>query len=45
MELFDHADKIENAVLKTIAEGKFRTKDLGGNATTRSFTEAICNLL
>lgn len=45
MELFDHANMIENAVLKTIAEGKFRTKDLGGNATTRAFTEAICKLL
>lgn len=45
MELFDYADRIENAVLTTVAEGKFRTKDLGGNATTRSFTEAICNRL
>lgn len=45
MELFDCADRIENAVLKTIADGNFRTKDLGGNATTRSFTEAICKLL
>lgn len=42
MELFDYADKIENAVLATIAEGKYRTKDLGGNATTRAFTDAIC---
>lgn len=45
MELFEYADKIEGAVLATVADGKFRTKDLGGNATTRSFTEAICNRL
>lgn len=45
MELFDFADRIESAVLKTIAEGNHRTKDLGGNATTRAFTDAICSQL
>jgi len=43
MELFEYADKIEKAVLKTISEGKFRTRDLGGTTSTRAFTEAICN--
>jgi len=37
----DTADKIQSAVLKTIAEGKYRTKDLGGNSTTSDFTKAI----
>lgn len=45
MELFEYADKIETAVLKTISEGKFRTKDLGGSTGTRAFTEAVCSLL
>lgn len=42
MELFAYADRIEKAVLSTIADGKHRTKDLGGTGTTRAFTEAIC---
>lgn len=37
----EHAERIQAAVLKTIAEGKYRTKDLGGNATTSDFTKAI----
>lgn len=45
LELFDHADRIENAVLKVISEGKYRTKDLRGNSTTSEFTNAICELL
>ena len=45
LELFEYADRIEHAILQTIAEGKFRTKDLDGNATTKAFTAAICNRL
>ena len=45
MELFEYANKIEAAVLKTVAEGKFRTKDLGGNSGTHAFTQAICDRL
>lgn len=45
MELFPHADRIEKAVLGVIARGEHRTKDLGGNATTTMFTEAICKSL
>ena len=37
-----HADKIQQAVLGTIAEGKYRTGDLGGTASTSDFTKAIC---
>lgn len=45
MNLEDHAVKIEKAVLKTIADGKARTGDLGGKATNSQFTkEVIANL-
>jgi isocitrate dehydrogenase (NAD+) len=36
------AKKIEEACLGVIREGKFRTGDLGGRASTTDFTEAIC---
>lgn len=42
MGLEKYANKIEKAVLNTIASGpENRTGDLGGSATTSSFTEAI----
>jgi isocitrate dehydrogenase (NAD+) len=42
MGLNQHADKIESAVLKTIASGpENRTGDLRGTASTSSFTDAI----
>ena len=41
----DRAEKIENALLKTLKEGKVLTADLGGKATTTEFTaEVIKNL-
>ncbi|XP_006359219.1 3-isopropylmalate dehydrogenase, chloroplastic [Solanum tuberosum] len=45
LELHDKADRIQDAILKTIAEGKYRTGDLGGTATTTEFTNAICDHL
>ena len=45
LELTDKADQIQNAILTTIAEGKHRTADLGGNSTTTDFTKAICDHL
>lgn len=45
MEMFAHADKIERAVLDIISEGKYLTKDLGGNTSTKRFTESICSKL
>ncbi|KAK1302320.1 hypothetical protein QJS10_CPB12g00205 [Acorus calamus] len=45
LNLTNKADRIHNAVLKTIAEGKHRTADLGGKATTTDFTNAVCNNL
>ena len=36
----DRAEKIENALLKTLKEGKVLTADLGGNATTTEFLKS-----
>ncbi|KAG7792659.1 hypothetical protein KL910_000899 [Ogataea haglerorum] len=42
MELNSHADKIEDAVLKTIASGpENRTRDLKGTSSTSHFTEQV----
>src|SRR2546426_8642859 len=35
------AEKIESALLKVFAEGKVRTRDIGGSATTNEFADAI----
>jgi isocitrate dehydrogenase (NAD+) len=40
MGLNEHATKVEEAVLKTIATGP-RTGDLGGKATNSQFTDAV----
>ncbi|CCD23802.1 isocitrate dehydrogenase (NAD(+)) IDH2 NDAI_0C01410 [Naumovozyma dairenensis CBS 421] len=46
MGLNNHADKIEKAVLSTIASGpEGRTGDLAGKATTSSFTDAVIGRL
>jgi isocitrate dehydrogenase (NAD+) len=36
---------IQQALLSTIAEGKYRTRDLGGSATTTDFTKAVIDKL
>lgn len=41
----EKAAKIEKALLKTIAEGKVLTCDLGGNASTTEFTQEVINNL
>ncbi|KAI0404345.1 isocitrate dehydrogenase subunit 1 [Xylaria palmicola] len=41
--LDDHANRISRAVYRVIADGKFRTRDMGGDATTHEFTRAILN--
>ena len=43
--MVSHADRIQKACLDVIAEGKFRTGDLGGTASTTQFTGAICEKL
>lgn len=45
MKLEAFAERIEKAVLTTIAEGNVRTRDLGGSASTTAFTHAVCNNL
>ncbi|KAJ4153805.1 hypothetical protein LMH87_010277 [Akanthomyces muscarius] len=39
--LDDHANRISKAIYAVIAEGKVRTRDMGGVATTHEFTRAI----
>lgn len=39
--LDDHANRISKAVYAVIAEGKCRTRDMGGEATNNQFTKAI----
>lgn len=39
IDLHDKADRIQNAILNTIAEGKYRTADLGGTSKTTEFTK------
>ncbi|KAH7369447.1 isocitrate dehydrogenase subunit 1 [Plectosphaerella cucumerina] len=39
--LDDHANRISQAVYGVIADGKTRTRDMGGDATTHQFTKAI----
>ncbi|OMJ25814.1 Isocitrate dehydrogenase [NAD] subunit 2, mitochondrial [Smittium culicis] len=45
MNLGEKAFAIKNATLNTIAEGKFRTGDLGGSSSTSDFTSAIISNL
>lgn len=35
------ADRLETAVKRVIAEGKYRTKDLGGISTTQEVVDAV----
>jgi isocitrate/isopropylmalate dehydrogenase len=35
------ADRIRRAVESIIRDGKVRTRDLGGSATTKEFTDAV----
>lgn len=35
------ADRLEGAVKRVILEGKYRTKDLGGDSTTQEVVDAV----
>jgi len=39
--LDDHATRISKAVYGVIADGKVRTKDMGGSSSTHDFTDAV----
>lgn len=41
--LNQEAEKIQSAIIGVIGEGKYRTRDLGGNSTTSDFTKAVCD--
>ncbi|WPG97423.1 isocitrate dehydrogenase subunit 2 mitochondrial precursor [Acrodontium crateriforme] len=41
MGLFEHADRIQAAIFKTLAEGKTITGDLGGKAKTHEYAAAV----
>ncbi|KAH9548746.1 hypothetical protein CY35_11G104100 [Sphagnum magellanicum] len=43
--LNEPAEQIHSSILKTIAEGKWRTGDLGGTATTTEYTKALIDNL
>ncbi|PVV01859.1 hypothetical protein BB560_003708 [Smittium megazygosporum] len=43
LELHDHADRINNAILRTLGMGDYLTRDLGGNCSTSEFTKKIIN--
>ncbi|XP_078445181.1 isocitrate dehydrogenase V [Wolffia australiana] len=45
LNLNDKAERIQSAVMETISEGKYRTGDLGGTASTSDFTKAVCDHL
>jgi hypothetical protein len=40
-----YADRIQSAALGVIAEGKYRTRDLGGTAGTSDFVKAVIDKL
>lgn len=45
MGLNEHADRIQNAIFATLAEGKSLTGDLGGKAKTHEYANAIIEKL
>lgn len=45
VNLCDHSKRIQRAVQKVIIDGKVKTRDLGGYASTTDFTRAIINNL
>ena len=45
MKLDPYADNVEQAVMKTIADKKYLTGDLGGKASTSQFTDAVISYL
>ena len=38
----ERADRIRTALMRILADGQVRTRDLGGTASTTEFTDAVC---
>lgn len=45
LKLTEHSRRIEQALLAVYAEGKVKTKDLGGSAKTTDFTRAVIDAM
>ncbi|EMR09928.1 hypothetical protein PNEG_01687 [Pneumocystis murina B123] len=45
MSLYKYADKIESAIFNVLSLGKTTTCDLGGQASTQQYTQAIVDSL
>ena len=43
--LLEQANRISNAVYNTIQQSKVLTRDMGGNASTSQFTDAVISSL
>jgi len=38
----DASERIRAALVRVLADGRIRTRDLGGQASTTEFTDAVC---
>ncbi|KAI9362831.1 isocitrate dehydrogenase, NAD-dependent [Pilaira anomala] len=45
LNLNKYANRISNAVYRTIEQGDVKTRDMGGNSTTTDFTKAVISIL
>lgn len=45
LNLNKHANRISNAVYRTIEQGQFKTRDMGGQNSTTEFTKALISSL
>lgn len=45
LNMTEPAEKIHKSILKTIADGKYRTFDLGGSTTCTDYTKAVIDNL
>lgn len=45
LNLLYYSDMIKNAVMNVLAEGRVRTKDIGGKSSTDEYTNAVIKQL
>jgi isocitrate/isopropylmalate dehydrogenase len=41
----EQGDRIRGALVRVLTAGRVRTRDLGGEASTTEFTDAVCRAL